>query len=736
MAAFRHIKVENVIDEESYTGVITADSFMENNEYYQYEGDTTETVYESESLIEYVEEDDLQSNDYIVNDTVEDTIKTHTLTVKRLVIDEQLQEVYCCIECALDFPTLEDFTKAHKVMQKKRVNQNLVAETNVYLNAGDIESAPIISDFEKVDGVIIKEEVRNNQNVVEVFEADTGEHTELAANITDYADFDNKQFVETTSETDEVHVKEEITYTADEEDEGEKYFCCDCQLVFCDIQTAEQHDCSAVNNATALKTHDISAQDTAAENKDYENNLRLFVAQQNDALGSNKISRKQEKKYQCAECDKKFSTSTSLQTHSRSHNAKPGKVKRRTPDTATEIKNTTCPVCKTTFSSYKNLKLHLKIHDAQQLRTLEQALPAGAKTQYNDMNKFFCEICNKSFEQNLLGIHKNMHQQSTEYNCGICNKHFENKTNYDMHMQMHADKPPKPRKQQTKNTFEGKGFPCQYCGRTFQRPFEKVRHERIHTGEKPHACEVCGKTFRVSYSLTLHLRTHTDIRPYACATCNKRFKSQPVYAHHLRTHEAERSYKCEVCSKTFRTSVQLSAHRNIHSKPYNCPVCNRPFASLYSVKIHMKTHNKLNRANDVTKYSCYVCGAEYARVSALRMHMRDLHLIDFDTNQSIQLDDDVITPDDQSSHSQHNMGDSEEDQEVDHEAAVLIAAAAEADCGTYIEDATGQISEAASPGTSRMDLQVSQSYEVTMENDELIVDNYQTEEIVSDWLTK
>ncbi|CAD7012166.1 unnamed protein product [Ceratitis capitata] len=124
-----------------------------------------------------------------------------------------------------------------------------------------------------------------------------------------------------------------------------------------DYRTAEQHDCSAVNNATALKTHDISAQDTAAENKDYENNLRLFVAQQNDALGSSKISRKQEKKYQCAECDKKFSTSTSLQTHSRSHNAKPGKGT-------------------------------LKIHDAQQLRTLEQALPAGAKTQYNDMNKF------------------------------------------------------------------------------------------------------------------------------------------------------------------------------------------------------------------------------------------------------------------------------------------------------------------------------------------------------------
>lgn len=192
----------------------------------------------------------------------------------------------------------------------------------------------------------------------------------------------------------------------------------------------------------------------------------------------------------------------------------------------------------------------MKIHDAQQLRSIEQALPAGAKTQYKDMNKFFCEICNKrlefmnlinfffllnflcylfySFEQNLLIIHKNMHQQSNGYNCGICNRHFENETSYDMHTQMHAEKGSKPRKQQIKPT-DGNGadnpggrFACQYCGRTFQRPFEKVRHERVHTGEKPHACEVCGKTFRVSYSLTLHLRTHTDIRPYVCATCNKR----------------------------------------------------------------------------------------------------------------------------------------------------------------------------------------------------------------------
>lgn len=101
-----------------------------------------------------------------------------------------------------------------------------------------------------------------------------------------------------------------------------------------------------------------------------------------------------------------------------------------------------------------------------------------------------------------------------------------------------------------------------------------------------------------------------------------RFKSQSVYNHHLKTHGTAKDFKCPFCEKAFKTSVQLSGHKNTHTKPFPCNICTRAFASLYAVKLHMQIHKNVDSA---LKYTCKICSAQYGRIFALNDHMKSAH---------------------------------------------------------------------------------------------------------------
>ena len=54
-----------------------------------------------------------------------------------------------------------------------------------------------------------------------------------------------------------------------------------------------------------------------------------------------------------------------------------------------------------------------------------------------------------------------------------------------------------------------KRFPCSFCNYSCDKRMDMVKHERIHTGEKPFKCKYCDKAFSDRSCLVGHVRTHT-----------------------------------------------------------------------------------------------------------------------------------------------------------------------------------------------------------------------------------
>lgn len=78
-----------------------------------------------------------------------------------------------------------------------------------------------------------------------------------------------------------------------------------------------------------------------------------------------------------------------------------------------------------------------------------------------------------------------------------CSKRFSRSQDLQVHVNKHHLKMIKP-------------YVCNQCPKSFKRPDQLKRHEKIHTGEKPHSCRVCGRGFARTDHRNMHENKHSD----------------------------------------------------------------------------------------------------------------------------------------------------------------------------------------------------------------------------------
>ncbi|XP_057689677.1 zinc finger protein 16 [Corythoichthys intestinalis] len=252
-----------------------------------------------------------------------------------------------------------------------------------------------------------------------------------------------------------------------------------------------------------------------------------------------------------------------------------------------------CGICSRTYKFMSQYVVHQRVHTGER--------------------PFECPECKRGFsKKSNLNLHLKTHvKNSLNKECPYCKIKFSDDT-YDSHMMTHSkgfkdfslnkvdspvETPPRPL---TPDKSESKV--CQYCGKSFRFQSALVRHERVHTGEKPYKCGICGKAFGQSYFLRVHELTHWSVKRYNCISCKKSFSH----------YSNAKNHTCRPLASS--SEIQHRSPAEKHLLTYTCHICKNVLDSLPKFNKHMRDHT------GAKLYRCLFCDKLFGVRSEFNAH--------------------------------------------------------------------------------------------------------------------
>ena len=133
---------------------------------------------------------------------------------------------------------------------------------------------------------------------------------------------------------------------------------------------------------------------------------------------------------------------------------------------------------------------------------------------------------------------------------------------------------------------------CTHCGKKFRSWRNVLRHERLHTGEKPYSCEYCDQSFIRSDYKVAHEQQH---RAKMCLYCFEVFSNPADKTMH------EMQHICVHCYEPFPIGKDRLIHQRVctERKRFACTYCQKTFSNAYNKTRHEKLNCSEEKASKI-----------------------------------------------------------------------------------------------------------------------------------------